>query len=147
VSDKALYVSPTRGQLGNALKALYGAVYVLSGGQGLVAIEANGVRHTVSVTLDQLRGEPKVDYCRHDAGDADGTKVIIEMARVASYLAEADFPELYRERIPPAVCLPEAYAAANPHASFTCTDQDGTRSWPATAPTWKRWTQGRAPSA
>ena len=44
VSDKLLYVSPTRGQLGNALKVLFAAPYVASEDQqrGYVEIDARG---------------------------------------------------------------------------------------------------------
>src|SRR6516165_526707 len=46
VSDKANYVSPSRGQLGNALKCLWGLPYVLSGAreQGQVDVSVDGTR-------------------------------------------------------------------------------------------------------
>jgi DNA topoisomerase VI subunit B len=38
VSDKSCYVSPTRGQLGNAIKCVYAAPFVASGESGRVEI-------------------------------------------------------------------------------------------------------------
>jgi DNA topoisomerase VI subunit B len=52
VSDKALYVSPTRGQLGNALKCAWAAPFVVGGGRGHVEVVTRGERHTIDVTRD-----------------------------------------------------------------------------------------------
>ena len=46
ISDKQFYVSPTRGQMGNALKAIYAAPYVALG-KSKVIIESRGLRHEV----------------------------------------------------------------------------------------------------
>src|SRR5262245_11420346 len=54
ISDKSHYVSPTRGQLGNALKCLWAAPFVVSGERGLVEVAARGVRHRVEVSLDRI---------------------------------------------------------------------------------------------
>jgi DNA topoisomerase VI subunit B len=60
VSDKAYYVSPSRGQLGNALKCLWGLPYVLSGHreQGQVDISVDGVRYEVRIRVDYLAQQP-----------------------------------------------------------------------------------------
>ena len=54
VSDKANYVSPTRGQLGNALKCLWAAPYVASGEEGSVEVVTGGITHRIAVTLDRI---------------------------------------------------------------------------------------------
>src|SRR5215207_704728 len=46
VSDKAHYVSPSRGQLGNALKTVWAASYV-AGVDGWVEVAAAGCRHRI----------------------------------------------------------------------------------------------------
>ena len=63
VSDKSLYVTPTRGQLGNALKRLWAAPFVAHGcAAASVVVEAGDRKHTVRVSADQIAGAPKVDH-------------------------------------------------------------------------------------
>ena len=66
VSDKALYVSPTRGQLGNALKTVYAAPYVAHG-KGRVEVETGGRRHTIEVSLDEIAQRPHVSHAVEEA--------------------------------------------------------------------------------
>jgi DNA topoisomerase VI subunit B len=54
VSDKAHYVSPSRGQLGNALKYVWAAPYVACGEEGYVEVTTGGVLHHIVVTLDRI---------------------------------------------------------------------------------------------
>ena len=54
VSDKAFYVSPTRGQMGNALKVIYAAPFVASDESGRVEIWTGGEHHTIEISLDRL---------------------------------------------------------------------------------------------
>jgi DNA topoisomerase VI subunit B len=61
VSDKAHYVSPSRGQLGNALKCVWAAPYMLSPcGVGRVTVETGGLRYHIDVQLDQLAQQPQI---------------------------------------------------------------------------------------
>ena len=53
VSDKAYYISPTRGQMGNALKVIYAAPFVTSG-NGYVEIGSHGELHHISITVDRI---------------------------------------------------------------------------------------------
>src|SRR5262245_55620460 len=54
VSDKAHYVSPSQGQLGNALKCVWAVPYVLSRhGKGCVTVETGSGQYQVEVELDQ----------------------------------------------------------------------------------------------
>jgi nitrogen fixation/metabolism regulation signal transduction histidine kinase len=43
VSDKSSYVSPTRGQLGNALKCIWAAAFVADGTRGRVDVSTGGM--------------------------------------------------------------------------------------------------------
>ena len=54
------YVSPTRGQQGNALQILFAMPYVLNGKEGEVLIESRGVAHAISFTTDPVRQTPVV---------------------------------------------------------------------------------------
>jgi DNA topoisomerase VI subunit B len=67
VSDKAYYVSPTRGQLGNALKCVWAAPYVVSGERGLIEVWSHGTRHTIDVQLDRVAQRPRVTHSRESA--------------------------------------------------------------------------------
>lgn len=62
VSNKTRYVSPTRGQLGNALKCVWAAPFVADGKSGRVEVIAHGLRHTVTVRVDPLRGVPDIRH-------------------------------------------------------------------------------------
>ena len=54
VSDKNYYVSPSHGQLGNALKCVYAVPFVLNGGIGRVDIETEGRRHSIEISVDEI---------------------------------------------------------------------------------------------
>src|SRR5919108_6361148 len=54
VSDKVHYVSPSRGQLGNALKCVWAAPYVARGEAGYVEVTTGGLTHRIAVTLDRI---------------------------------------------------------------------------------------------
>jgi DNA topoisomerase VI subunit B len=62
VSDKAHYVSPSRGQLGNALKCLWAAPYVVHGEDGSVEVTTGGTTHCVGVTLDRIAQQPTLRH-------------------------------------------------------------------------------------
>ncbi len=77
VSDKAYYVSPTRGQLGNALKCIYAAPYVMSGEVGKVRIETRGVSYDIAITLDRIAQVPTLTLTEGTC-QGDCTKVRVE---------------------------------------------------------------------
>ena len=62
VSSREAYVSPTRGAQGNALKTLIAMPFALHGETGQTDIESQGVRHTITFQVDQLRQEPAIAY-------------------------------------------------------------------------------------
>jgi DNA topoisomerase VI subunit B len=75
VSDKALYVAPTRGQLGNALKTVWAAPYVAHG-KGRVEVGTGGRRHTIEVSLDEIAQRPQVSHTVEECRPVrNGTRV------------------------------------------------------------------------
>ena len=73
-SSNNLWISPTRGQLGNALKCLYAAGYVANG-NGLVVITAQGIRHTITVGFDEIQQEPTLCHDTETVEASQGTSV------------------------------------------------------------------------
>lgn len=109
VSDKAHYVSPTRGQLGNALKCVWAAPFVASGGNhGRVMITAHGQQHIVDVRLDAIAGRPDITIDRLPSDVKSGTIVTMCWPQIASYL----FGGFYS--VPTIGDLADRYAAFNP---------------------------------
>jgi hypothetical protein len=62
VSDKAHYVSPTRGQLGNALKCVWAAPYVARGEAGFVEVTTGGITHRIAMRLDRIAQQPDLQH-------------------------------------------------------------------------------------
>ena len=116
VSDKLFYVSPTRGQLGNALKVVWAAPFVQSGKSGRVEVSARGVTHTIEVSLDRIRQAPAIAYATCEGGRETGTSLRVEWPDLASILDVAKSPYSYNP--PPPAELVEGFAALNPHATF-----------------------------
>ncbi len=132
VSDKLHYVSPTRGQLGNALKCVWAAPYVADGERGLVQIITGGEAHRIEVTLDRIAGKPHIDHSIRPDGDVKtGTLVRIHWNEIASYLADTDDCDSYK--------LGRGYAMFNPHLTLSWTDSDGVYGMPATDKEWRKW--------
>jgi DNA topoisomerase-6 subunit B len=135
VSDKLFYVSPTRGQLGNALKVVWAAPFVESGKSGRVEVSARGVKHTIEVSLDRIRQAPAIGYATCEDGRQVGTSFRVEWPELASILSCEKEPYFY---YPPPLSLPElveGFAALNPHATFRL----GKRKYPASDPAWQKW--------
>src|SRR5262249_18927526 len=74
VSDKSHYISPTRGQLGNALKCLWAAPFVADGSRGRVEVITRGERHLIDVTLDRIAQRPRLLHEREPLAVADVVK-------------------------------------------------------------------------
>jgi DNA topoisomerase VI subunit B len=87
VSDKAHYVSPSRGQLGNAFKCLWALPYVLSGPaqRGLVEVRTGGMHYAIDVGVDQLAQRPRLTLTpTPDPEVTIGTKVTIHWPQSAT---------------------------------------------------------------
>lgn len=144
-SDKLFWVSPTRGQLGNALKCAYAASYVMFG-EGIVEIEAKGVKHTITTRLDRISQKPEITRVESKAIVRKGTSVRLLWPNCSGKVAESvdeSLQEDEEDSYTPFHAsseltlreLVQAYAALNPHASFTLGDEN----WKATDTQWEKW--------
>jgi DNA topoisomerase VI subunit B len=85
VSDKALYVSPTRGQLGNALKCLWAAPSVAHGEHGYVEVVTRGMIHRIIMTLDRIVQCPHLEHTTSPDGLVkNGTLITLVWPGIAS---------------------------------------------------------------
>lgn len=133
VSDKNHYVSPTRGQLGNALKCVWAAPFVIDGEQGRVEVITGGQLHRIDVTLDRLAQAPKLGHTLHPDGLVkNGTLVKMYWPQIASSLEAPPSPYFYKINLGELVSY---YAAFNPHASFKYQD----KGFEPTCPAWQKW--------
>jgi DNA topoisomerase VI subunit B len=140
ISDKRHYVAPTRGQLGNALKCVWAAPFVVHG-QGLIEVDAGDRHHRIEVSLDRIRQEPRINHTVAARSVKNGTLVKIHWPQVASYRTD-DRQQFYRSATigRALAALIADYAAFNPHASFAL-DVQGLRAahHPAADPNWRKW--------
>jgi DNA topoisomerase VI subunit B len=152
VSDKAHYASPTRGQLGNALKCVWAAPFVATGERGLVEVEACGQHHEIEVTLDRIAQEPKLKPTAQPISVKSGTFFRLHWPSVASCLRGAKSDDFYRDhtsddddedvlrsRFYAARGLLAAYSTFNPHATFTLTGCGSPLTLSGSDPNWRKW--------
>ena len=134
VSDKTGYVSPSRGQQGNALKTLWAAPFVASG-TGLIEVQTAAYRREVRITLDRIAQTPKMELV--DTGDPpdvkNGTKITLHWEGIAGYLDRHYYPTFYSTAI--------AVADFNPHCALTIGERRFHATTPvhATDPAWQHW--------
>jgi Histidine kinase-, DNA gyrase B-, and HSP90-like ATPase len=157
-SDKAHYISPTRGQLGNALKCLWAAPFVY---HRMCRREAASVEITtpeyaydIAVTVDQIRQVPRVNIIEQERPKVKiGTIIKTEWPNVASFNPpESDDFYFEDQANAPANRLSEApirttilnllkdYATFNPHAAFCFRHEEETIEFPTIVdPDWEKW--------
>jgi DNA topoisomerase VI subunit B len=136
VSDKAHYVSPTRGQLGNALKCLWAAPYVTHGEAGYVEVVTGGFTHRIAVTLDRIGQEPELRHTTVPDGFVKtGTRIKLVWPRVASSLAPWNLFTVYKD----AADLLLDYGAFNPHAHLSYHHGESQQTIPRTTSDWQKW--------
>ena len=144
VSDKSHYVSPTRGQLGNALKCLWAAPCVWTGNQGHVEIHTSEGRHDIRVTLDRIAGMPQIDYTiRPDSDVKSGTKITMHWPEIAGYLTDTETFNFYTIHD-----LIYSYSDFNPHASWALRATEEGEGWDyeSDIPEWVKWSPNRPTS-
>ncbi len=115
VSDKNLYVSPSRGQLGNALKCVYAMPFVLNGQYGKVEIQTGGKLHKIEVTVDRIEQKPKIEYNVID-GDFVQIGTFIKIYHQAENIFNNQ-KNYYSYIMAPGYLL-DAYHLFNPHVRF-----------------------------
>jgi len=122
ISTKSLYVSPTRGQLGNALKCVWAASFVVDGERGLVEAHSLGYEYRIEIKLDPIAQEPKIHLSSDESSDVQiGTFLKVFWNERASSESQTRTPEMYN-RIK---FLLQQYGIFNPHAGFSLTTPDG----------------------
>ena len=78
-SSKDAYISPSRGQQGNALKTVLAIPYVASGGvKGAVTIETQGTAHQIVVTVDKIAQAPDLAHGTTAICKEPGTRVTVQ---------------------------------------------------------------------
>ncbi len=133
VSDKNYYSSPTRGQLGNALKCIYAAPFVADG-YGKVEIETKKTHYSIEVTLDRIAQKPVINLSQKESERAKGVKITVFYQNSASLLGLTKSDDFYKKPLS-ATDLLEAYAMFNPHAEFSL----GERRFEAAVTGWTKW--------
>jgi DNA topoisomerase VI subunit B len=158
VSDKKHYVSPTRGQLGNALKCVWAATFVATA-TGLVEVTACGLKHRITVKADQIAQTPEISH-EHSVLVKNGTSVRVFWPEIASLEVDGENEDFYQNEDEEdeetsqtqtvEQALPKLIAdlsAFNPHASFKLVCLDKTFEYPASDPAWSKWKASQPTSA
>lgn len=142
VSDKSLYISPTRGQLGNALKCVWAAPFVATG-QGGVEIHTPHGRHYITVNVDPIASTPEVTHTFTERSNVKtGTKLTLHWPEVARYLTD---PEL--TGFCAAKDLVDLYSRFNPHVAWRlCQMGEAPYDISPTNTDWGKWTPDRPTS-
>ena len=140
VSNKAYYVSPTRGQMGNALKVIYAAPFV-STGNGSVEISSHGTRHRIEITVDRIAQRPRITHETEPSDVKTGTIVKVAWADSTTSICE---PGANSYNSPPTAReLIAGFAAFNPHTTFILDGETIERS----VTTWPKWSPDQPTSA
>lgn len=127
-SNKQVYVSPTRGAQGNALKTILAISYVLAGGkETTVEIESRGLKHRILVSTDALARKPKIQHTAVEIVKSEGTVVRVPGDSACSKWAPNPLENLQK--------LVLNYSLFNPHATFILNSQ----KFEATSPDWRKW--------
>jgi hypothetical protein len=150
VSTNNHYVSPSRGQLGNALKCCWAAPFVLHGEEGLAEVTTRGKRCGIAIRLDRIAQEPRITPAWEPADVKTGTSVVLHWPEEASFPDDDLEGDFYHERsaeYDDVATLLAAYSSFNPHAEFRALvrDQEEVIGAP-TAPGWKKWRPDRPTS-
>lgn len=128
-SSREAYVSPSRGQQGNALKTVLAMPFALGGGVGRVGITSHGMRHKMTFTVDPIRQAPVIEHRQHPVGSVrNGTRVTVAWPVSAGSDLEDARADILR--------IVRGYALFNPHARLTVVGHDP--HLPST-PGWAKW--------
>jgi DNA topoisomerase VI subunit B len=148
VSDKAYYISPTRGQLGNALKCLWAAPFVANGQHGLVEVTAGAICHSIEASVDHILRKPLIRHKQRSADVKNGTSVRLRWPQIACFLDGSKTVEFYNDREKldaeeadplTLLLLVQGYAAFNKHASFGVRGRGKPFTVRAADRSWEKW--------
>jgi DNA topoisomerase VI subunit B len=131
-SSREAYVSPTRGQQGNAMQAILAMGFALDGEKGETLIESRSVMHRVAFSADPVRRTPEVKRERSRSAVQFGTRTTVRLPdRSCSIVAACE-----REIVP----MLTAFAWLNPHLTLRAI-WNGETLYEASAldPSWRKW--------
>jgi DNA topoisomerase VI subunit B len=136
VSSRAGYVSPTRGQQGNALQTILAMPCALdNAAPGETMIEARGLEHRIAFEIDPLREIPVTHYEQAASVGRNGTRITIRWPERASSILEGGQSGFFQ--------AVRAFGAFNPHLDLVAKwDADTLVKAAPTAADWKRWRPG-----
>ena len=84
VSSREAYVSPSRGQQGNALKTLVSMTFALDGSEGRTLIESHDQAREIIFRMDPIRREPRIAPLLLTPSDVKaGTRITLYWPRKA----------------------------------------------------------------
>ena len=134
VSDKAYYVSPTRGQMGNALKTVWAAPFVACGAS-VIEVETHGEKHVIEVHLDRIAGKPEITH-KSEPFVKNSSSVSMAWPN-SSTLLLGEEPDSYNEEQsnPSLYELIDSFLCFNPHATFIL----NSKKYECTNPDWQKW--------
>ncbi len=89
VSSREAYIAPDRGAQGNALKTIVSMPFALFG-SGNVFVEARGVRHEISISVDQVQQTPRIRHETTAIPEQPGTTVTVVFSEEQPRLIEPD---------------------------------------------------------
>jgi DNA topoisomerase VI subunit B len=131
-TDKAAYVSPTRGAQGNAFKTVLAIPYVLGGGkEGQVEVESGGFRHFIGVSTDRVLQRPRIYHRQESIVRNGGTLIRVTVDSASSKTIEPD-PEFLQN-------LLWDFCLFNPHATFDLVFHGERTTVKATIEDWRKW--------
>jgi hypothetical protein len=145
VSSREAYVSPTRGAQGNALKSILPMAYVLNehhgeDASGKTIIEANGVAHHITFSVEHIKQEPKIEHTTKRSTVARGTRIKVELPRFREYGVVGFEVDIIGNRKDSFLRLAESYAWLNPHLSLRVAwNGEGLIDIKASNPAWQKW--------
>lgn len=127
VSDKNGYVSPSRGQQGNALKTLWAAPFAATG-EGRIEVQTADYSVEVRVSLDRIAQTPRLELVESEGSNVKtGTRVTLHWRGIAGYLKREYLPDFYS--------VVYGLIDFNPHCDLWI---DG-KQFEATDPEWTHW--------
>ena len=92
VSSREAYVSPSRGQQGNALKTILAMAYALDGERGETLIETRGQAYRIVFQTDRVRREPRIDPPEIEPSNVQiGTRITVRWPSTACPAQHAIF--------------------------------------------------------
>jgi histidine kinase/DNA gyrase B/HSP90-like ATPase len=145
VSSREAYVSPSRGQQGNALKTVLPMAYVLDerhgeDASGETVIEAHGLAHHIKFSVDHIRQEPQIGHTTEPSPVVRGTRITVNLPTTLVWEGgyyDVDTIKYCKLRF---LELAESYTWLNPHLSLRVTWNGEVKiDAMASNPTWSKW--------